>query len=289
MDRGAPRTDSWRAWIPSLFLLLGVLPLVFWAEGAFHQRLGGAGSAVELARPADYLDAVQVRYVEGASRYDIAAIAERLTDPANPFGVSESERAQAREHLVRFSALLDENLWQLHQLVSALDDVTVRRHQERLGDHLGTLRTNAIPPEVLATRMQERYGVLDLGRVPVETRPADGTPQSDPEVRRRWQASFAGVGGAHSGDQFLAIQVQNVLALHLETAPPSEDPERAARLVRSVNAVQALGPQLRQEWINLYHRFVMPYPERAAQVPLRGRHHDLGYEEFADVLRRISR
>lgn len=288
-DGGAPRVGSWRAWVPSLFLLLGVLPLVFWAEVSFHERLGGAGSAVELSRPADYLDAVQIRYVEGASRQNIADVAQRLLDPANPFGVSQSERAQAREHLARISGLLDENLWQLHQLVSALDEATVRRHQERLGDELGTLRTNAVPPEVLAAQMQQRYGLLDLGRVPVETRPADWTPGSDPQAHRRWQASFAGVGGQHSGDQFLAIQVQNLLALHLEAPTPSEDPVRAARLVRSVGAVQALGPQLRQEWINLYHRFVMPYPERAAQVPLQGRQDDLGYEEFADLMRRISR
>lgn len=288
-DGGASRAGSWRAWIPSLVLMLVVLPLVLWAEVSFHQRLGGAGSAVELARPADYLDAVQVRYVEGASRTNIADVAGRLMDPANPFGLSGAERDQAREHLARLSQLLDENTWQLHQLVSAVDESTLLRHQQQLLDALGNLRTNAVPPEVLATQMQQRYGLLDLERVPLEGRPAGWTPQADPEAHRRWQASFASVGGQHSGDQFLAIQVQHLLSLHLEAPTASEDPVRAARLVRAVDALQTVGPQLRQEWINLYHRFVMPYPERAAQVPLQGQQQDLGYEELTDLVRRISR
>lgn len=285
-DPRQPRT--WKAWVPSLLLLLLLLPAVLCVEVYLHRRLGGSGSVLELTRPPGHLDSVQIRFLDSASRQDIAALALQLTDPRNPLGLPDAERVEAREHLARMAQLADRHLWEMERFVGLLDGITLQRHQELLKDQHGTMRMQWARPEVVASLVQQRYGGLDPDAAPTEEVPKGWAPDADPEAYGLFTATFTGENVDRVSDIFLITQVQNLTVLHMETPTTGEDPVRAARLVQSVARIQEIVPQLRQEWINLYHRFVMPYPDRAASVPIGPRRPDLSYVGLAAALRQAG-
>lgn len=283
----APKVRGWKSWLPSLLLLLLVLPLLFWAEISFYNRLSGAGSALELTRPPDYLDSVQLKFLDSASRHDMVGLAFQIVDPANPLGLSEDERRQAREGVARLSRLADEDLWEMHRMVGSLDEDTLRRHRQHLQDEFGTMRMQWARPEVVASILQQRYGHLRDAAAPEEM-PAGWTPEADPKVHERWRGSFTGGAVDRVTDVFLVAQVQNLVVFENEGSTLEKDPVRATRFVQSVNRILELAPRLRQEWIDLYHHFVMDHPDRVSAVPLMPRMPDLPFDEFAASLRKAA-